>query len=243
MNYTKGESFYEGKAKRLFHVQNNQDVIYQEFKDSLTAFNGVKKSELSGKGALNRDISSLIFNYLKQNGVDSHWIADEGKTGMITKKVNIIPLEVVVRNRMAGSLAKKLGKEEGAEFARAIVDFHFKEDSLNDPFVSEDQIEVVLKAASRNEIQELREKALRVNTLLKDLFFKMGLHLIDFKLEFGKTPDGKILLADEISPDCCRLWDVKTGEKRDKDRFRRDLGDVLENYALVLKGLKTALNK
>lgn len=231
--------FYEGKAKKLYGVKEDASLVYHEFKDSLTAFNGLKKSELSGKGVLNRDISSLIFRYLKKNGQPSHWVADIGSNAMVTKRVSIIPLEVVVRNVVAGSLAKKLNQEEGKDLDHAIVDLHLKDDALGDPFISEDQAIYVLKSATESEVKKLRSMALEINEKLKTLFLGIGLKLIDFKLEFGKLSTGEIVLADEISPDTCRLWDIKTGEKRDKDRFRRDLGDVLENYKLVWNNLNT----
>ncbi len=236
-SFTKTEMFYEGKAKRLFGVKEDASLIYQEFKDSLTALNGIKKSEMSGKGILNRDISSLVFRYLKKHGQSSHWVADIGVNAMVTKKVKIIPLEVVVRNVVAGSLAKKLNQEEGRDLEKAIVDLHFKDDSLSDPFINDDQAVHVLKVATEVEVKKIKSMALEINEKLKTLFLGIGLKLVDFKLEFGKFENGEIVLADEISPDTCRLWDVKTGEKRDKDRFRRDLGDVLENYRIVWNDL------
>lgn len=233
MSYTKANMFYEGKAKRLYDVKENKELVFHEFKDSLTAFNGVKKAEMGGKGKLNRDISSLIFKYLNKNGIPSHWVANDGDIGMITKRVKIIPLEVVVRNVVAGSLAKKFSLDEGSDLARPVVDLHFKDDALGDPFISDDYAIVILKAVSEKELTELKKKALEINDSLKKFFAEVGLKLIDFKLEFGKTESGEIVLADEISPDTCRLWDLKTGEKRDKDRFRRDLGQVIESYEWV----------
>lgn len=235
--FNKGDLLYEGKAKRLFRVQGDETLVFQEFKNSLTALNGLKKVDLEGKGELNRNISSLIFRYLKSQGQSSHWVADSGPTGMVTQKVEIIPLEVVVRNVIAGSLAKKLNQAEGQDLEQAVVDLHYKDDSLADPFINDDQAIYVLKVVSPENLKQLKQLALTINGHLKKLFWGVGLKLVDFKLEFGKLPNGQIILADEISPDTCRLWDVSTGEKRDKDRFRRDLGDVLENYQIVWKNL------
>jgi phosphoribosylaminoimidazole-succinocarboxamide synthase len=234
----KSTLIYEGKAKKLYEVEGHPELVYQEFKNSLTAFNGVKKSELDEKGALNRDISSLILKYLQKKGINNHHVQDVDKDGMITRKVKIIPLEVVVRNVIAGSLAKKFNMAEGAVLEKPIVDLHHKDDATGDPFISDDQAVWVLKAATQQEILRLKELALTINGYLKVFFEKAGLKLIDFKLEFGKLPNGEIILADEISPDTCRLWDLKTGEKRDKDRFRRDLGDVIENYKIVLDAIR-----
>lgn len=235
-----GPLLYEGKAKRLYSVEGRPDLVYQEFKDSLTAFNGVKKDELKGKGQLNRDITSLIFRYLQVKGIPSHWVKNVGEAGMLTKRVTIIPLEVVVRNVLAGSLAKKSGRPEGEKLEKPIVDLHFKDDALGDPFLSEDQAVYVFKICSRQDIEQLKLKALAINEALKVFFAKVGLELVDFKLEFGRLPNGEIVLADEISPDTCRLWDIETGEKRDKDRFRRDLGGVLEAYEWVWTHLSEA---
>lgn len=236
----KSKLIYEGKAKKLYEVEGHPELIYQEFKNSLTAFNGVKKSDLDEKGALNRDISSLILRYLQKKGINNHFVQDVGTDGMITRKVQIIPLEVVVRNIVAGSLAKKFNMTEGAQLEKPIVDLHHKDDATGDPFINDEQAVWVLKAATLQEVTRLKEIALTINGYLKIFFEKAGLKLVDFKLEFGKLPNGEIILADEISPDTCRLWDLQTGEKRDKDRFRRDLGDVVENYKLVLEAIRQA---
>jgi phosphoribosylaminoimidazole-succinocarboxamide synthase len=227
---------YEGKAKKIFATENPQ-VVLMEFKDSLTAFNAQKKGSFQGKGALNRDIASLIFKVLKDKGIPSHYIEDVDDHSMITQKVDIIPLEVVVRNLLAGSTAKKMGKEEGEKLHRPLVEFYFKKDELNDPFLSDDQI-LIFGIAREEELKALKSKALRINDVLTELFNLIGITLVDFKVEFGKTPNGEILLADEITPDCCRLWDIKTGEKMDKDRFRRDLGGIETYYVEVLKRLQ-----
>lgn len=231
------ELLYEGKAKRIFKLENEPDCVLMEFKDSLTAFNALKKGSFDGKGSVNRDIASLIFAALKEQGVPSHWIRDEGATAMVARRVEIIPLEVVVRNVLAGSTAKKFGKEEGGVLPRPLVEFYYKNDELQDPFVSDDQVEI-FAFASKEEIGHLKAQALKVNEVLKELFLRMGVRLIDFKIEFGRDSLGNILLADEITPDCCRLWDVQSGEKLDKDRFRRDLGQIKESYEDILSRLR-----
>jgi len=237
----KGELLYEGKAKKIYSIPGNHHDVLVEYKNSLTAFNALKKGEFEGKGQINREITSLIFRYLKQNGVSSHWISDVSPTEMIVEKVNIIPLEVVVRNVLAGSTAKKLGIEEGKKLQKPLVEFYYKNDELQDPFLSDDQV-LMLEISSEQELKEIKAKALQINTHLKDVFRQAGIELIDFKIEFGKNLKGEILLADEISPDCCRLWDLQTKEKLDKDRFRRDLGSVKESYEDVLKRLKGVIS-
>lgn len=227
---------YEGKAKKIYATENPQ-VVMMEFKDSLTAFNAQKKGSFAGKGAINRDIATLIFKVLKEKGIPSHFIDDVDENSMLTQKVDIIPLEVVVRNYLAGSTAKKMGKEEGEKLHRPLVEFYYKKDELNDPFMSDDQI-LIFGLAREEELKALKSKAYKINDVLVELFNLIGITLIDFKIEFGKTPNGEILLADEITPDCCRLWDMKTGEKMDKDRFRRDLGGIETYYAEVLKRLQ-----
>lgn len=233
----KKEMIYEGKAKRIF-TTDEDEILVLEFKDSLTAFNAQKKGSFEGKGQVNRDISALIFDELKKAGVGSHYIESLGDHEMRVRKVTIIPLEVVVRNVLAGSTAKKMGIEEGRVLNQPLVEFYYKDDALADPFVSDDQI-LAFEIATAEDLKALKEKALQVNAALIPLFQKIGLRLVDFKLEFGKLPGTQeIVLADEITPDCCRLWDLKTGEKMDKDRFRRDLGQVDESYRTVLNRLK-----
>lgn len=227
---------YEGKAKRIFKDEQGADTVLLEFKDSLTAFNALKKGSFENKGSVNRDIASMLFKYLEARGVESHFVEDLGPISMRVKKVKIFPLEVVVRNVLAGSTAKKLGLTEGQELGEPLVEFYYKNDALEDPFVSDDQI-LMMKVATKNQIEELKNKALKINSLLLKLFSDAQIRLIDFKIEFGADENGKIILADEITPDCCRLWDQKTQEKLDKDRFRRDLGQVKESYEEVLKRL------
>jgi len=232
----KNELLYEGKAKRIYATEET-GVLWVEYKDSATAFNGVKKSEITGKGILNNEISSLIFANLQEMGVESHFIRKISETEQLVKQVSIIPLEVVTRNVIAGSLAKRLGIEEGTPLKKPVVEFYYKNDELGDPIITEDHIEI-LGIASLEEVNLLRKKAIKINEVLLELFLQLGIRLVDFKLEFGKDANGEILLADEISPDTCRLWDVKTNEKLDKDVFRRDLGDLKTVYTEILNRLK-----
>ncbi len=229
---------YEGKAKKVFEWNANSYLL--EFKDSLTAFNALKKGSFPDKGKINRDIAALIFEYFKAKSIKSHYQAKHGETGMLVDKVKIIPLEVVVRNILAGSTAKKLGLAEGLVLKKPLVEFYFKNDELQDPFMSDDQV-LMMDILNEKEILEVKALALKVNQVLQVLFLKTGIKLVDFKIEFGKNESGEILLADEITPDCCRLWDEKSNEKMDKDRFRRDLGNIQESYEEVLKRLQKAL--
>lgn len=228
------ELIYEGKAKKVFQWDKVSYLL--EFKDSLTAFNALKKGSFEEKGSINRDIAALIFEVMKKNKIPTHYKRKEGTAGMIVEKVKIIPLEVVVRNKLAGSTAKKFGITEGKALKKPLVEFYYKDDALQDPFISDDQV-LMMGIADSADIKKLKKLALNINKVLQVLFKKIGIELIDFKVEFGKTGKGKILLADEITPDCCRLWDIKTGEKMDKDRFRRDLGNIRESYLEVLNRL------
>lgn len=232
-----GELLYEGKAKRIFSVLGQPAIVLMEYKDSLTAFNAQKKGEFLGKGQLNCKISSLIFNKLAQHNISTHWIQTLSTNQMLVQKTKIIPLEVVIRNNVAGSLAKKLNRSEGEKLNFPLVELYYKDDALGDPFVSDDQA-VVFEWANVNQLQKMKSSALEINQILKDLFLKANLTLIDFKIEFGINNYNEIILADEISPDCMRLWDTKTQEKMDKDRFRRDLGKVEEAYQEVLNRLE-----
>jgi phosphoribosylaminoimidazole-succinocarboxamide synthase len=231
----KGALLYEGKAKQVF-ATNDEQVVWIEYKDSATAFNGVKKAEIQGKGRLNNEITSLIFMKLKEKGIQSHFIERLSETEQLVKKVSIVPLETVVRNVAAGSFSNRLGIEEGTPLIKPIVEFYYKDDALGDPLLTDDHIEV-LQLASIAEREEIKEKALQVNAALSSLFADLGIRLIDFKLEFGKDLSGKILLADEISPDTCRLWDAETNAKLDKDVFRRDLGNLTDVYEIILAKL------
>ncbi|MBY0147718.1 phosphoribosylaminoimidazolesuccinocarboxamide synthase [Neobacillus niacini] len=229
------ELLYEGKAKRIFRTDDEQTVLI-EYKDSATAFNGQKKADITGKGRLNNEITSLLFLKLKDQGIQSHFIERLSETEQLVKRVNIIPLEVVVRNIAAGSLSKRLGIEEGKDLTKPLVEFYLKNDDLGDPLLTIDHI-YELNIATEEELTILKEKALTINTVLSSFFNELGINLIDFKLEFGKDAEGEILLADEISPDTCRLWDKKTNEKLDKDVFRRDLGSLTEAYETILARL------
>lgn len=231
----KGQLLYEGKAKRLYATED-PTVLFVEYKDSATAFNGEKKAEIAGKGNLNNRITTLIFEKLQAAGIASHFIKSLSDNEQLVKKVDIIPIEVVVRNIAAGSLAKRLGMEEGTVLPRPIVEFYYKDDSLGDPFISQEHIDV-LGIATDAEVAALYDQGLRVNEVLKPIFEDVGVQLIDFKLEFGRDEEGNVLLADEISPDTCRLWDSKTKQKLDKDVFRRDLGNLTDVYEIVLNKL------
>jgi phosphoribosylaminoimidazole-succinocarboxamide synthase len=231
----KGALLYEGKAKRIYET-NDPELLWIEYKDSATAFDGKKKAEIEGKGRLNNLISSIIFTKLQERGIDSHFVRQLSETEQLVKKVEIIPLETVVRNYAAGSISKRLRIPEGEKLRRPIVEFYYKSDALGDPLLTEDHIEI-LDLASQEEVELLKTKALAVNKVLTELFAELGVKLIDFKLEFGRDSQGNVLLADEISPDTCRLWDMETNEKLDKDVFRRDLGSLTEAYEAILARL------
>lgn len=223
---------YEGKAKQVYSTDNeNEYVVY--YKDDATAFNGEKKAEISSKGILNNKISTIIFEMLKENNINTHFIKSLSDREMLVKKVEILPLEVIVRNIAAGSICKRVGLEEGEVFDEPIFEISYKNDAYGDPMLNDDYA-VAMKLATREELKFLREETLKINELLKAFFLKLNLKLVDFKIEFGKASEGNIILADEVSPDTCRLWDVNTNEKLDKDRFRKDLGDLVEGYTEVL---------
>lgn len=232
----KSELIYEGKCKKVFKIRDSADKVWMEFKDNLTAYNNQKKSSFAGKGRINRDTSSLLFQYLS---ISNHWIKDQGESAMITQSLSMIPLEVVVRNRLAGSTAKKFQKEDGAFLPFPLFEIYYKEESLEDPFISSEQAEV-LGWSSLKEIGEMKSLALQVNQELTALFSKCCLELVDFKLEFGRTSKGELMLGDEISADSCRLWTLE-GKRLDKDRFRLDLGHVKEGYQEIYKKLQSAL--
>ena len=221
---------YSGKAKDIFSTDDEQ-VILARYKDQATAFNGVKKEQIAGKGVLNNQISSFIFEKLNGAGVATHFIEKVSDTDQLNKKVEIIPLEVVLRNYTAGSFSKRFGVEEGIALENPIVEFYYKNDDLDDPFINDEHVKF-LKIASDQEIAFLKEETRRINEFLSDWFRQIGLKLIDFKLEFGFDKDGKIILADEFSPDNCRLWDAE-GHHMDKDVFRRGLGELTDVYQVV----------
>ncbi|MEK4627012.1 MAG: phosphoribosylaminoimidazolesuccinocarboxamide synthase [Solibacillus sp.] len=231
----KDQLLYEGKAKRLYATQD-PEILFVEYKDSATAFNGEKKAEIAGKGNLNNQITTLIFEKLQANGIASHFVKRLSENEQLVRKVEIIPIEVVTRNIAAGSLAKRLGLEEGTPLNRPIVEFYYKDDALGDPLITTEHIDVI-GLATREEVKDLYEKALHVNEVLRPIFAEVGVTLVDFKLEFGRDANGNVLLADEISPDTCRLWDSETNQKLDKDVFRRNLGNITEVYEIILNKL------
>ncbi|HEM4071037.1 TPA: phosphoribosylaminoimidazolesuccinocarboxamide synthase [Streptococcus suis] len=231
----KTDLLYSGKAKDIYATADS-DQIVAVYKDQATAFNGGKKEQISGKGRLNNLISSLIFEKLNEAGVKTHFIKRLSDTEQLNKKVEIIPLEVVLRNVTAGSFSKRFGVEEGITLPTPIVEFYYKKDELDDPFINDEHI-AFLELASQDQIAYIKEETRRINGFLKDLFAQIGLNLVDFKLEFGIDSTGQILLADEFSPDNCRLWDAD-GNHLDKDVFRRGLGELTEVYEVVLAKLQ-----
>ena len=224
---------YEGKAKKVWATEDENTVIV-DYKDDATAFNGEKKGTIVGKGVVNNKMSNYLMTILEKEGVPTHFIAELSDRETAVKKVSIVPLEVIIRNRAAGSICKRLGLEEGMDFVCPSIEFSYKDDDLGDPLISEYHA-ISCGFATREEVDTITKYAFKVNEVLKAYFAKIGVELIDFKLEFGKTADGTIVLADEISPDTCRFWDIETHEKLDKDRFRRDMGGVEEAYAEMMK--------
>lgn len=228
------QQLYEGKAKKVFATED-PDIVIVSYKDDATAFNGEKKGTITGKGVINNRMSNHLFQVLEKEGVPNHFVEELNDRETAVKKVQIVPLEVIIRNVAAGSFSKRLGVEEGTPFEEPTIEFSYKNDALGDPLIN-DSFAVALKLATKEEIETIKKYALKVNEVIKAYFLKADLKLIDFKIEFGRF-HGEILLADEISPDTCRLWDVHTNEKLDKDRFRRDLGNVEEAYQEVFKRL------
>lgn len=229
---------YEGKAKKMFST-DDPNVLRVEYKNDATAFNGKKKAVFPGKGKLNNAICTKIFHVLQEKNLPTHFIEKISETEQLVKAVDIVPIEVVVRNIVAGSLAKRLGLDEGTSLGRTIVEFYYKSDELGDPMINDDHA-LAMKIATKEELAEIRRQALSVNEVLQDLFAEAGILLVDFKLEFGKLKSSdEIMLADEISPDTCRLWDKKTHEKLDKDVFRRNIADLPETYEKLLSRLET----
>ena len=231
----KKEQLYEGKAKKVF-ATDDPNVVMVSYKDDATAFNGLKKGTIQGKGVINNRMSNVIFAMLEKEGVPTHFIRELSDRETEVKKVKIVPLEVIVRNVAAGSFSKRMGVAEGTALLCPILEFSYKCDELGDPFINDDYA-LALGLATAEEIDTIKTYTRKINECLKKYFLAAGLKLIDFKIEFGKDKDGKIILADEISPDTCRLWDVNTNEKLDKDRFRRDLGNVEGAYQEVYKRL------
>ena len=232
---TKDKLIYEGKAKKMWSVKEDDDLLIAEFKDSLTAFNGVKKAEESGKGALNNKISTEIFKLSEKHGIKTDLVKKIDDINQVVRKCKIIPLEVVVRNIATGSLTKRLGIKDGTILPFTLVEFCYKNDELNDPILNDEHCLLLDAVKTKDELEILKTEAKKINKILKDFFDKKDLKLVDFKIEFGKTKDGEIILADEISPDSCRFWDKNTNEKLDKDRFRQDLGNVKVAYEEVLR--------
>ena len=237
----KKEMLYEGKAKQVFATDKVDEVVVR-FKDDATAFNAQKRGQVDKKGQMNNAITTLIFEYLNDKGIPTHFIKQIDEREQLVKKVDIIPLEMVVRNYVAGSMAQRLGVEEGLKSPVTIFDICYKDDALGDPLIN-DYHAIFLGAATREELDKMYTLTGKINEILIDLFDKMNIILVDFKIELGKTMDGRIILADEISPDTCRLWDKDTMKKLDKDRFRRDLGEVTEAYEEIYHRLKKVLNK
>ncbi|WP_122789628.1 phosphoribosylaminoimidazolesuccinocarboxamide synthase [Intestinibacillus sp. Marseille-P6563] len=231
----KKEQLYEGKAKKVF-ATDDANLVIVDYKDDATAFNGEKKGTIAGKGVINNVMSNHMFQMLEKQGVPTHFVEQLSERETVVKKVSIVPLEVIIRNISAGSFAKRYGVEEGIVFDAPTIEFSYKNDDLGDPLINAYHA-IALKLATREEIEHIKEMAFKVNEVMKTYFDHLNVTLVDFKLEFGKTTDGTIILADEISPDTCRLWDKDTGEKLDKDRFRRDMGGVEEAYQEVMRRL------
>ena len=224
---------YEGKAKKVFATENEEYVIVS-YKDDATAFDGTKRGTIVGKGVVNNQMSNYLMQLLEKNGVPTHFVEEINERETVVKKVQIVPLEVIIRNISAGSFAKRYGVEEGIVFEEPTIEFSYKNDELHDPLIN-DYHAVALKLATREEIELIKSMAFKINSILKEYFLKLNVKLVDFKLEFGKLSDGTIVLADEISPDTCRYWDAVTNEKLDKDRFRRDLGGVEGAYQEMMR--------
>jgi phosphoribosylaminoimidazole-succinocarboxamide synthase len=234
-----GPQLYEGKAKKVYAAEGSgkEDLVIIHYKDDATAFNGEKKGQIEEKGVMNNKIASGLFGLLEKSGIPTHFIAVLSDRDMLCKRVRIIPLEVIVRNVAAGSMAKRLGLEEGAPLKTTVFELSYKDDALGDPLIN-DYHAVAIGASTFEEIERIKSITFSVNEVLSAFFLKRGIRLIDFKLEFGKTGGGDLVLADEISPDTCRFWDAKTNEKLDKDRFRRDLGNIKEAYIEILNRLE-----
>ena len=229
----KTTQLYEGKAKKVYATENPEYVIVS-YKDDATAFNGLKKGTISGKGVINNRMTNYLMQMLEKAGVKTHFVEELSERETLVRKVSIVPLEVIIRNVSAGSFSKRYGVEEGIRFENPTIEFSYKNDELGDPLLNEYHA-LALKLASKEEIETIKSMAFKINEQLKDFFDKCGVDLIDFKLEFGRLSDGTIVLADEISPDTCRFWDKQTHEKLDKDRFRRDLGNVEDAYREMMK--------
>ena len=231
------EQLYEGKAKRVYKTDEENFYIV-DYKDDATAFDGKKKGTIVGKGAINNKITNMLMQMLETKGIPTHFVKELSDRETVVKKVKILPLEVLVRNTVAGSLAKRLGLPEGTKLKQTVLEYCYKNDDRGDPMINEYHI-LAMDFASPEQLKQVADYSLRINEILKEYFKKLNSDLIDFKLEFGVTPDGELILADEISPDTCRFWDSTTGEKLDKDRFRRDLGNVEEAYQEMMSRLQS----
>ncbi|MBQ7118952.1 MAG: phosphoribosylaminoimidazolesuccinocarboxamide synthase [Oscillospiraceae bacterium] len=229
----KKDLLYEGKAKKVY-ATDNPEILLVDYKDDATAFNGVKKGIIAGKGAINNRVTNFMMQLLEKEGVPTHFVEELSDRETLVKKVSIVPLEVIIRNISAGSFAKRYGVEEGIVFSEPTIEFSYKNDDLGDPLIN-DYHALALGVATKEEIETIKSMAFKVNAVMKEFFKKLNVDLVDFKLEFGKVADGAIVLADEISPDTCRFWDSTTHEKLDKDRFRRDLGNVEDAYQEMMK--------
>ncbi len=226
---------YEGKAKKVYQTEK-ENLYIVDYKDDATAFNGLKKGSILGKGVINNKMTNIVFQYLAENGIENHFVEELSDRETLVKKVQIVPLEVIVRNIAAGSFSKKFGVEEGTPLKNPVLEFSYKNDALGDPMINEMQI-TAIGIATEKELETISKSALKINALMQKFFLEKEIILVDFKIEFGKYGD-KIILADEVSPDTCRLWDANTKEKLDKDRFRRDLGGVEEAYQEVWRRIK-----
>lgn len=231
----KKELLYEGKAKKVYKTDDDNLYIV-DYKDDATAFNGLKKGQIAGKGVVNNKMSNFLMTIMEKKGIPTHFVEELSDRETLVKKVTIVPLEVIVRNIAAGSFSKRLGVEEGTPLKTTVLEFCYKDDALGDPLIN-DYHAMALGIATREELDTIADMTFKVNEILIEYFKTINIELVDFKIEFGRTPDGKIILADEISPDTCRLWDAETHEKLDKDRFRRDLGNVEQAYEEVFKRL------
>ena len=238
---TKKEQLYEGKAKKVFATED-PSLLIVSYKDDATAFNGLKKGTIAGKGVINNRMSNALMRLLEKKGIPTHYVEELSDRDTLVKKVSIVPLEVIVRNIAAGSFSKRYGVEEGLQFSSPTIEFSYKNDALGDPLINEYHI-AAIGLADASEIYTIKRYAFAVNEILKEFWASCGVMLVDFKLEFGKLADGTIVLADEISPDTCRLWDSVTKEKLDKDRFRRDLGGVEDAYHEIMKRLEEHISE
>ena len=235
----KREQLYEGKAKKVYST-DDEELLIVSYKDDATAFNGLKKGTIAGKGVINNRMSNRLMQMLEKSGIPTHFVRELSDRETLVRKVTIVPLEVIVRNIAAGSFSKRYGVEEGVVFSQPTMEISYKNDELGDPLLNGYHA-LAMGLATREELQTIEDYAFRIDALLQAFWKQCGVTLVDFKLEFGRLPDGQIILADEISPDTCRLWDTATGEKLDKDRFRRDMGGVEEAYAEIMKRLEEKL--